>query len=128
LLLLFSCSSSSSCSLSLFLLLQRLQKLCNNKRNKEQPAGATTATHTRLLEIDKGALEHNNRAYIYGTQTHRRRWQRDEGCSFLAAFGSRFYPGKLVNFVPPRPPASYWFSPVRRREVTFFPLSLSSVC
>lgn len=70
LLLLFSSSSSSSCSHSLCLLLQRLQALCNNKQDKEQPASGRDDcnTHTRLREI-KEPWKHNNRAYIYGTQT-----------------------------------------------------------
>jgi hypothetical protein len=34
----------------------RLQKLCNNKRHKEQPAAATTATHTHQTRRDKRIL------------------------------------------------------------------------
>jgi hypothetical protein len=112
--LLFSSSSSYSCSLSLCLLLQRLQKLCNNKRHKEQqPAAATTATHTRLGEIKDPWNTTLERTYTVHRRTDDggRETRVEPGCSFLAAFGSRFYRGKLVNFVPPRPPASFRFPP-----------------
>jgi hypothetical protein len=129
LLSLFSSSSSYSCSLSLCLLLQRLQTLCNSKRNKEQPAAATTAKHTRLQEIKKPWNTTTERTYTVHRRTDDggRATRAAPGCSFLAAFGSRFYRGKLVNFVPPRLPASFWF-PRPRREVTFLLPSLSSVC
>jgi hypothetical protein len=92
LLLLFSSSSSYSCSLSLCLLLHDCKNSAttNGTRSSRRPR-RLQHTHTRLGEI-KGSLEHNNRAYIYGTQTRRRRWQRDEGCARLQLFGCFWLP------------------------------------
>lgn len=86
----------------------RLQKLCNDKRHKEQPAAATTATHThtRLGEIKDPWNTTTERTYTVHRRADEggRETRAAPGCSFLAAFGSRFYRGKLVNFVPPSPP------------------------
>ncbi len=62
------------------------------QQTEQGAAGGRDDCQTHQTTRDKEALEHNNRAYIYGTQTHRRRWQSNEGCARLQLFGCFWLP------------------------------------